>query len=107
PVVDIGSRSIRGCSQNRTRSYPLPFDVLPPIPKPGESEQLPVVHFKAVRLLRCSVSLPLIERISGNQATPILQRVAKSRLRGCCFRASVDHSRRAGRGVQALLETGP
>jgi hypothetical protein len=48
-------------------------------------------------LLRRSVSLPLIERISGNQATPILQGITEGWLGGGCLRSGVDHLRRTGR----------
>jgi len=51
PVVDIHCHSVRSRGENRARPDPLSLGVLPTVPQSGESEQLPLADFKAIRLL--------------------------------------------------------
>src|SRR5215813_2671857 len=81
-VVDGRSNSIRQCGQNRACLDPLPLRVLPSVPQPSELEQLAFVHFKAVRLLGCSCSLPFVKAIGGNQTPSEFQRITERRF--CC-----------------------
>ena len=52
-------------------------------------------------------TLPLVKAVCRDQASAESQRIAKSGLRGCCFRACVDHSCRARRVLRPRRNQSP
>ncbi len=67
-VVNRGCNAIRSRRQNRAGLQRFAVCVVPAIPYSCKREQLPVINFKAVRLLNFPCFLPFVKSIRKDQA---------------------------------------
>lgn len=91
-VVDSHGERVWGRGQDGAGLYPLTSGILPPIPQPGEREQLSSAHFKTVRLFASCGALPFVEAVGRDQAPADFQRIAESGFRGRRLRLCINRA---------------
>jgi hypothetical protein len=79
-VIAGGGKYFNG-SQGAAYVFAEPARVSPSIPESREREQFAIINFKAIRLFRFALALPLVETIGGDKAPTIGQRIAERGLR--------------------------
>jgi hypothetical protein len=104
-IVDVGQESIWGGRQDRTALDDLSSWIGPPVPQPGESEYLPILHLEAVGLFAFPILHPLVKPVGRNQAALGLEGFRKRRCGRHGFGSRTDRPKANGRALRPRGES--